>query len=367
MLTLAFAMLLVGMLLPSKAVAQTDPAPPAPSSLIVKLVAGLTIDQQAAVIARNGGVETSTVPALRLHVVEVGADQVDQALLKYQADSQVARVEVNNVRQSNTVPSDPLYSQQWALPRIGWDLPFGSTSPTSNVVVAVLDTGIEGSHPDLAGNTIAGTSILDGSNGLSDPSGHGTMVAGTVAARTNTNPPAGIAGVAYAGVRLMPVTVLNADGVGQDSDIIAGVVWAVDHGADVILMAFSNPGFSESLQEAIDYAWSSNIVLVAATGNDGVDAPTFPAGDRGVIGVSATDSNDQLAPFSNHGASVVLAAPGTDILTTDVGGAYIPINGTSSSAAIVAGAAAQMMAIDPTLANGVVVGRLARTADPAGT
>jgi subtilisin family serine protease len=364
---LTAALLVVASLLPTKAFAQSEPVPPPPSSLIVKLVPGLTIDQQAAVIARNGGVETSSVPALRLHVVEVGADQIDQALAKYQTDAQVARAEVNAVRQSNTLPSDPLYPQQWALPRIGWDSAFGNINPSSNVVVAVLDTGIEAAHPDLAANVIAGTSILDGSNGLSDPSGHGTMVAGTVAAQTNTSPPVGIAGVAYAGVRLMPVTVLNADGLGQDSDIISGVVWAVDHGADVILMAFSNPGFSASLQDAIDYAWSSNVVLVAATGNDGLNAPTYPAGDRGVIGVSATDENDQRAPFSNYGASVFLAAPGTNILTTDVGGTYLAINGTSSSAAIVAGAAAQMMAVDPSLSNGVVVGRLARTADPAGT
>jgi hypothetical protein len=366
-LALAAALLVVALLWSSKAFAQSDASPPAPSSLIVKMIAGLTADQQAAVIARNGGVETSTVPALRLHVVEVGADQLPQALAKYQADVQVARVEVNAVRQSNTVPSDPLYPQQWALPRIGWDLAFGTTNPSANVVVAVLDTGIDGAHPDLAGNVIAGTSMLDGSNGLGDPSGHGTMVAGTVAARTNTTPPEGIAGVGYAGVRLMPVTVLNAEGLGQDSDIINGVVWAVDHGADVILMAFSNPGFSASLQEAIDYAWSSNVVLVAATGNDGVNAPTYPAGDRGVIGVSATDENDRLAPFSNYGASVFLAAPGTSIVTTDAGGSYVTISGTSSSAAMIAGAAAQMMAVDPTLSNGVVVGRLARTADPAGT
>jgi len=101
----------------SRVAAQTDPAVPAPSSLIVKLVSGLTIDQQTAVIVRNGGVETSTVPALRLHIIEVGVDQLDEALARYQADSQVARVEVNNVRQSNTGPSDPLYPQQWALPR----------------------------------------------------------------------------------------------------------------------------------------------------------------------------------------------------------------------------------------------------------
>ena len=366
LLALALAILTVGIFLASDAYAQSDP-PPATSSIIVKLVDGLTVDQQADVVARNGGIERSAVPALRLHVIDIDADELDDMLASYRADPQVVRAEPNNIRQSNAIPSDPLYSQQWALPRIGWDLVFGNSLPGGSVVVAVLDTGIAATHPDLFGNVVPGTSILDGSNGLSDPSGHGTMVAGTIAARTNTSPPEGIAGVAYAGVSLMPVTVLDADGAGQDGDIIAGVVWAVEHGANVIVMAFSNPGFSASLQEAVDYAWSNNIVLVAAAGNDAQGTPTYPAGDRGVIGVSATDENDQLAPFSNYGPSIFLAAPGTNVLTTDISDTYLAISGTSSSAAIVAGAAAQLMAIDPTRSNGVIVGRLARNADPAGT
>ena len=120
----------------------------------------------------------------------------------------------------------------------------------------------------------------------------------------------------------MPVTVLGADGTGSDSDIISGVVWAVDHGADVILMSFSNPGYSASLQAAIDYAWAHNVVVVAATGNDGSSTTTYPAGDRGVIGVSNTDQTDALNASSNYGQDTFLAAPGTDILTTALGGGY---------------------------------------------
>ena len=123
----------------------------------------------------------------------------------------------------------------------------------------------------------------------------------------------GVAGVGYAGVSIMPVTVLDASGQGLDSDIIAGVAYAADHGADVILMAFSNPGYSPALQAAIDYAWAAGAVLVAATGNDGVPADTYPAGDRGVIGVAATDQTDALAGFSNYGAAAFMAAPGVDI------------------------------------------------------
>ncbi len=238
--------------------------------------------------------------------------------------------------------------------------------PFATATVAILDTGVDASHPDLAGvlTDTTGTSVLDGSNGRTDPNGHGTNLAGIVAAAPNTM---GIAGVGYSGVRIMPVTVLAADGTGQDSDIIAGVMYAVDHGADVILMGFSNPGDSQLLQDAIDYAWSQNVVLVAATGNDASSTPTYPAGDHGVIGVSATDLNDNLAFFSNYGPDVFVAAPGTDILTTDLNGNYVSISGTSASAAIVAGVAAFQKAVDMSLSNGVIVGRLASTADPAGT
>ena len=180
--------------------------------------------------------------------------------------------------------------------------------------------------------------MLAGVAATDDPNGHGTWMAGIIAAATDNG--TGIAGVGYAGVRVMPVTVLDADGLGQDSDIIEGVVWAVQHGADVINMSFSNPGYSASLQAAIDYAWAHDVVVVAATGNDGSSSVTFPAGDRGVVGVSATDPSDALAPSSNYGADTFLAAPGVDILTTAPGGGSTSITGTSASSAIVAAAAA---------------------------
>src|SRR5207247_10826027 len=123
-----------------------------------------------------------------------------------------------------------------------------------------------------------------------------------------------VVGFAFDLVQIMPFKILDADGLGHDSDIIAGVVCAADNGASVILMAFSNTDFSQSLQDAIDYAWSKNVVIVAAAGNDGSNAGTFPAGDRGVIGVSATDQSDNIASTTNYGASIFLAAPGTDIL-----------------------------------------------------
>ena len=190
-------------------------------------------------------------------------------------------------------------------------------------------------------------------------------MAGIIAAATDNGQ--GIAGIGYDGVKVMPVTVLDADGQGQDSDIIEGVVWAVDHGADVINMSFSNPGYSAALQAAIDYAWANDVVVVAATGNDGSSTVTFPAGDRGVVGVSNTDQADTLHASSNYGADAFLAAPGTAIVTLDAGGGTTSITGTSASSAEVAAAAALLRASDPSASNGVIVGRLARTAEPAGT
>jgi hypothetical protein len=360
-LALVLVAVLCAVLIPLVASAQTSTT----SSLIVKLIPGLTADQQAAVIARNGGTETSSIPALRLHVIAVPTADLETVRASYAADSQVVSVEDNKSRQSETIPADALYSSQWALPKIGWETVFGTVTPTGIAKVFVLDTGIDALHPDLAGKVLPGKSMLDSSDATTDPSGHGTWLAGIIAANTNTSE--GIAGVGYEGVKVVPVRVLDANGLGQDSDVIAGVLWAADNGADVILMAFSNPGFSQNLQDAIDYAWSKGIVLVAAVGNNAVSTATFPAGDRGVMGVAATDQGDLQAYFSNEGQSVFIAAPGIEIPTTDIGSAYSTITGTSSSAAIVAGVAAFMKAMDPSLSNGVIVGRIARNADPAGT
>jgi hypothetical protein len=141
----------------------------------------------------------------------------------------------------------------------------------------------------------------------------------------------------------MPVQVLQADGTGYDSDVIAGVIWAADNGANVILMGFSSPDYSAALADAIAYASGNGVVLVAATGNDGSTAPSYPAGMANVIGVAATDENDNLASNSNTGSALV-AAPGVNIYTTLTGGGYGSVGGTSAASAHVAGLAALLAA-----------------------
>src|SRR5207237_2508662 len=260
-------------------------------------------------------------------------------------------------RSAQATPNDLEYPQQWSLPAIGWDQVFGSVSPAGTATVAVLDTGVDSSHPDLAGQLAPGTSILDPTSaGTTDPNGHGTWMAGIVAASTGNG--IGIAGIGYAGVHVMPVTVLGADGTGSDSNIIAGVTYAADHGADVILMSFTNSAFSQGLQNAIDYAWSKGAAVVAAAGNDESATVNYPAGDRGVIGVANSNEADELNWTSNFGQDVFMAAPGTNIYTTAARGGYATVTGTSAAAAEVAGAAALMKAASPEASNGVIVDRL---------
>ena len=274
----------------------------------------------------------------------------------------VVRVERDAVRTAEAVPSDPGYDSQWSLPRIGWDQVYGSVHPSGSAVVAVLDTASMHITPTGGGSCRARARRRWGSD--VDPNGHGTAMAGIIAAVTKTT---GGSRGSLRGVKVMPVTVLDAGGLGQDSDIIEGVVWAMDHGADVINMSFSNTGFSSSLQAAIDYAWDHDVVVVAATGNDGSSNPTYPAGDRSVVGVSSTNESDHLDSGSNRGADTFLGAPGEGIRTLRTGGGTVTVSGTSAASAEVAAAAGLLRAIDPGASNGVIVGRLGRSAADVGT
>ncbi len=354
---------------PAPAASSPTPAPPAAPVLLESSVVtfdhGSSAETRLAALSLAGAELVEAIPALDLLVVSMpAADAVERIGVLRRAAS-VLRVERDVERSTDAGPGDPLSDGQWSLPRIGWDVARERLDPTGRTVVAVLDTGVDPTHPDLVGHLLPGVSFVDGVAADTDANGHGTWMAGIVAAATDND--RGIAGVAWSGVSILPVTVLGADGTGRDSDIVQGLVQATDAGADVILMAFSAPGYSTALQAAIDYAWAHGVVVVAATGNEGLGSATYPAGDRGVIGVASTDRDDLLAPGSNSGPAVFMAAPGVDILTTAAGGGYEAINGTSAAAAEVAGAAAILRAADHGASNGTIVGRLARSAARADT
>src|SRR4051812_22849739 len=332
--------------------------------LIVQTAKGLSATQRSAVVGRNGGTHKRDITDLRAQVIDVPASDVSAYLNRYKHDSSVTNVEVDQTRKVAAAPNDPAYADQWALPKVSWDTARDAMTPAGSSTVAVVDTGVDASVADLSSQLVPGWSAF-GTDPTVDPNGHGTWVSSIAAAATDNG--SGIAGVDYAGAAVMPIQVLDASGQGQDSDIVAGVTYAADHGADVILLAFSNPGFSQALQDAVSYAWSKGAVVVAAVGNDGSSTATYPAGDANVMGVSATDSSDALWSSSNYGDDAFIAAPGVSVLADAVAGGTVSVSGTSASAAMVAGAAALLKANDSSATNGVIVGRLARNADAAGT
>ena len=288
-----------------------------------------------------------------------------KAIAELKKNGVVRSVDRNYTRTVNADPlPDPRIGEQWNLTQIDWFSAYGSITIGGNAVVAVLDTGVVTSHPDLAGQFDDSANFynaIDPSVSMVDPNGHGTAMAGIIAAGVDNG--TGIAGVAYDGVTIMPVTVIGADGTGRDIDIIAGINWAVMHGADVILMAFSSPGQSAALEAAVnDAVYTNGVTVVASVANDGVADASYPAGFAGVIGVGATDQDDNIASFSNTGASVFMSAPGVDILASGRGGGAKFISGASTAAAEVAGAAGLIRANDDSLTPSQVAGALSSSA-----
>jgi len=198
--------------------------------------------------------------------------------------------------------------------------------------IAVLDTGIDAGHPDLAGKVVDGASFTGG-NPMSDANGHGTALASIALGNGAADPGQAV---------LLSVQVLAPDGKARDEDVVAGVRWAADNRANVILMGFSSPDYSPALAEAISYAWGKGAVLVAAAGNDGSATARYPAAMDHVIGVAATDQDDKLAPLSNT-ASAAVAALGVNVSAAASGGGQELISGTSPAAAEAAGLAARLL------------------------
>lgn len=273
-------------------------------------------------------------------------------------------VERHGIARTNRIPDDPLYvPYQWNMPMIdaenGWRL----TTGDPGVVVAVVDTGIDLSHPDLTGQIAPGVNILDPNSPPQDDNGHGTHVAGIIAARSNNG--VGVASLDWRG-RVMPVKVLDRDGAGSAFDVARGIVWAVDHGAKVVNLSLGQTEDCQYLREAVRYAVDRGVLVVAAMGNDGTDAPEYPAAYPEVLAVTAVDPGGEFAPFSNYGSHAGVAAPGVSIASTFAGGQYAALSGTSMAAPHVAGLAALVWTQNPGLSAAQVRDIVVRSAVDAG-
>ncbi|MGR6316796.1 S8 family serine peptidase [Micromonospora soli] len=280
-------------------------------------------------------------------------------------DPAVAGVSLDYKRKATVAPNDPAYTygdQNYLntvrLPQ-AWDRTKGSTSQ----VIAVVDTGVDVTHPDLTGRTVTGYNVLSPGAAPADDNGHGTMVAGIAAANTGNG--IGVAGAAWT-ARVMPVKVLDAEGSGYDSDIAAGVIWAADHGAKIINMSLGGPGDDSALHDAIKYATGKGVVVVVAAGNDGDGRAQYPAAYSEVIAVAATDAAGKLTDFSSYGDWIDIAAPGAGIVSTGPGGDYYIGDGTSFSAPIVSGTAALVRTLYPSLTPAQVLSWLRKNARDAG-
>ncbi|HYH48015.1 MAG TPA: S8 family serine peptidase [Acidimicrobiia bacterium] len=286
----------------------------------------------------------------------------------------ILALDVDRRASASVLGLDPLRSVQWALDQLGFEAARQTVEP-STVTVAVLDSGVDGAHEDLAGAVLPGWDAIARRPGAdTDTYGHGTHVGGIVAAVAGN----GVCGSgAAAGVRILPVRVLDNDGSGWSSDIAEGIRWAADHGADVINLSLGGPSPSAAYRAAIDYAVRErNAVVVASAGNEyeSGNPVEYPAADPDAIAVGASNPAGARAAFSNTGAYVDIAAPGTSILSPCPMGAsvcsstsrYTRMSGTSMAAPFVAAAAALLRAARPDASAGQIRDWLASTATDAG-
>jgi subtilisin family serine protease len=280
-----------------------------------------------------------------------------------------------------TTPNDPEFANQWGLEQVdapeAWDVETGN----ANVVIAVVDSGLDLTHPDLASKLwvnpgeIAGNGIDDDNNGLiddvngwnfyaedaniADDNGHGTQVAGVAAAVTDNAE--GIAGMCW-GCTIMPIKAMQASGVANYSDIAQGVLYAAQKGAEVINLSLGGYSYSSALHEAIQAAVNDyGVVVVGGAGNDGVDTPFYPAAYPEVLAVAGTDQSDVRASFSDYGTWVDVSAPAVDITTTFLGGDYGAVSGTSYAAPLVSGLVGLIRSQQPTWSQALVTAQIIHT------
>jgi subtilisin family serine protease len=310
-----------------------------------------------------------TLPVQGMQLVEVESGQsVADAERALESDPDVLYAEPNAVREASLVPNDPYFGQLWALLNTGQAIRgvTGTSDADSDVaeawdagvrgatVVAVVDTGVDPAHPDLVANLVAGHDYVDGDDNPADLNGHGTHVTGTIAADRGNG--IGVAGVADDAAKVLPIRVLDGTGSGSVANTIQAYAYAFQHGTKVVNLSLGSTTSSRAERDAI--AAFPTMLFVAAAGNGGADGVgddndalgTYPCAYllANVLCVAAADNRDQLAPFSNYGAtSVDLAAPGVSIASAWPGGGYSWASGTSMATPHVAGAAALLWSAAP--------------------
>ena len=345
----------------------TVPPPPGGArSVLVRLPAGT----DRAALERDLGVRFEAGPDDDLWRVPLDDDDdEDEVERRLSGDARVSGAERDQTLQSPEVHGSPIH-QAFDVRVRGLGEPDAdfenqaawsqvnlaaaqSVTRGAGITIAVLDTGVEAGHPALAGRLLAGYNVLspasvpaDAADGkLNNVVGHGTMVAGVLA---RIAPDA----------KILPVRVLDGDGVGSTAGVLEGLRWAISHGASVVNLSLGSQTPSRFLKDAIDVAKQKGVVVVAAAGNSGVEKVDYPAVESSVLCVTALDATRRRASFANYGSAVDLSAPGTGIRSSFGPASYASWSGTSFAAPFAAGAAALLRATDPTLRADDVIDRL---------
>lgn len=338
-------------------------------------------------VTRHHGEVLKEIPAINAIVVSVpsklraalNSDALLNKHARYIEDDMIISIPPDEITMApvNSIlltPDDPLYPNLWGMRMIQADYAWNVTTGNKNIIVAVIDTGVDYNHEDLSAvNASLGWDYVNNDADPMDDNGHGTHVAGTVAAAINNGK--GVVGVAPS-VTIMPLKVLNSGGSGRTSDIANAITYAADHGAKILSMSFGSWFPSKAMEDATKYAViTKGALAIAAAGNDGRQLNTYPAAYNWVLAISAVGYDGNRAAYSNYGPFVDIAAPGGsndgitshDILSTWPGNTYAYAAGTSMATPHASGVAALYWSYNPSLTNEQVGRALIKNADDKGT
>jgi thermitase len=334
-----------------------------PDRLLVQHRIGTDNGSVQRLFRTHGAAAQSYHDALRVSVLRVDPAKRDEIQKSLEDSGLFDFVEPDYLAQVSTTPTDPLYSSQWHLPKIQADSAWSITTGSTGVTIAMIDSGVDTTHPDLASKIVGGWNFLTNSSTIVDTMGHGTQTAGTAAAIGNNG--VGVSGVVWQNP-IMPLVVVDSTGNASYSNIASAITYAANHGARIVNISIGGSSASSTLQSAVTYAWNLGTVVFASSGNGGINAPYYPAGCQYAVAVGATDSNDQWVSFSNYGNFLSLVAPGINIYTTTAGGGYGANSGTSFSSPIAAGVGALVLSQSPSMSASSLVSTLEKTADDLG-
>jgi subtilisin family serine protease len=334
--------------------------------LLVKFKPGATENDKQKSLNEASARISGEIPQLDVKIIELPPNASETAQAKaFAGQPNVEFAELNRVYEPALIPNDPWYadplSPEWHLPKIACPQAWDTTIGSSNVVIAILDTGVNPAHVDLTSKLVPGWNVLYNNTNTSDVNGHGTSIAGIVGASTNNG--TGVASVTWT-CKIMPIVVGDAAGWTTDGALAQGLSWAADHGARIANMSFTMLHSATLLNAAQYFQQTAQGVVTMSAGNTNTFDPA--PDDPPILNVSATDHSDLVPTWSTTGNCIDLAAPGLQIITTGNSGGYVSATGTSCSAPIVAGVAALMVSVNPSLTAQQIQDHLKQSADKVG-